>query len=148
MECFIQQVFSRHLLFAKPEEYNQESLSGTLGKVLENRMEQQLVILALIRPTHTVLLNRGHGVITLLPTSLTPTYLYTLDAPICLSFSLSPLPPPFPFSPSLFNQETFVGHPLYFRAKSVFQACWALNTEFEYQCRKNTQITSSHFICQ
>ena len=123
MECFIQQVFSRHLLFAKQEEYNQESLSGTLGKVLENRMEQQLVILALIRPTHTVLLNRGHGVITLLPTSLTPTYLYTLDAPICLSFSLSPLPPPFPFSPSLFNQETFVGHPLYFRAKSVFQAC-------------------------
>ena len=90
MECFIQQVFSRHLLFAKQEEYNQESLSGTLGKVLENRMEQQLVILALIRPTHTVLLNRGHGVITLLPTSLTPTYLYTLDAPICLSFSLSP----------------------------------------------------------
>ena len=34
-----------------------------------------------------------------------------------------PRPPPFPFSPSLFNQETFVGHPLSFRAKSVFQAC-------------------------
>ena len=40
MECFIQKVFSRHLLSAKQEEYNQESLSATLGKVLENSMEQ------------------------------------------------------------------------------------------------------------
>lgn len=42
MECFIQQVFSGHLLFAKQEEYNQEPLSATLGKVLKNRMEQRL----------------------------------------------------------------------------------------------------------
>lgn len=147
MECFIQQVFARHLQFAKQEEYNQESLSATLGKVLENRMEQWLVILALIRPpTHSAVEAWTRGLSHCSPTSLTPTYLYTLDAPICLS-SLSPLLL-FPFSPSWFNQETFVGHPLYFRAKSVFQACWALNTEFEYQCRKNTQITSSHFICQ
>lgn len=146
MECFIQQVFSRHLLSAKQEEYNQESLSATLGKVLENSMEQWLVILALIRPTHTVLLNRGHGGYHTAPHFSDPNIPLHIGCPICLSFSLSPSSS-FSFL-SLFNQETFVGHPLYFRAKSVFQACWALNTEFEYQCRKNTQITSSHFICQ
>lgn len=148
MECFIQQVFSRHLLFAKQEEYNQESLSATLGKVMENRMEQWLVILALIRTPHTQCCwIVDTGVITLLPHFSDPNLPLHSGCPYLPLLSLRS-PPLFPFSPSLFNQETFVGHPLYFRAKSVFQACWALNTEFEYQCRKNTQITSSHFICQ
>lgn len=147
MECFIQQIFSRHLLSAKQEEYNQESLSATLGKVLENRMEQWLVILALIRPTHTVLLNCGHGGYHTAPHFSDPNLPLHIGCPYLPLLLSLPSPPPFPFSLCLIKKHLLAIHCIS-EQKSVFQACWALNTEFEYQCRKNTQITSSHFICQ
>lgn len=72
---------------------------------------------------------------------------YALDAPIGPSCFPFPPPPPCLFFPSLFNQETFVGHPLSFRAKSVFQACGALHTKFEFQCRKMSVLYHPIFIC-
>lgn len=85
-------------------------------------------------PPDIMLEDYWHEAIRLLPASRggpcpqpTVTHWTPLSAPPSLPLS---------FFPSLFNQGTFVGHPLYFRATSVFQACWALNTEFEYQCSR------------
>lgn len=91
------------------------SYPATVGTVLEKRMGQQLALSGSPGPSahsNTGPCGEWGAALRPLPDSLSLNLLLPL-----------PLPPPFPVLPSLFNQETFVVHPLYFREKSVFQAC-------------------------